>query len=70
MMLGALGCMDNADNEKKKNKCQHYFRLVYLSEITTGIRNLKIPYSYVLIDLQSSPPKRKQSAANDVASLV
>ena len=25
-----------------------------------------MPYSYVLIDLQSHPPKRPQSAANDM----
>jgi hypothetical protein len=27
---------------------------------------LKIPYSYLLIELQSNPPKRPHSAANDV----
>ena len=37
----------------------------YLSEITTRTSNLKNTV-LVLIDLQSNPPKRLQSAANDV----
>ena len=58
MVLGALGCINNADFEK--NKGEYCARCTYyLSEITT--RNV-----LVLIDLQSNPPKRPQSAANDM----
>ena len=62
MVLGALGCMNNADFEKI-SKSQHCARCVYyLSEITTRASNLKNTYSYILIDCQSNPLKRRQSA--------
>ena len=42
MLLGALGCMNNADFEEKNSKRQHCLRSVYyLSEITTRTSNLK-----------------------------
>ena len=59
MVLGALGCMNNADFEKKISK--NY----YLSEITTRTSNLKNTV-LVLIDLQSNLPKHPQFSANDV----
>ena len=63
MVLGALGCMNNADFEKIR-KLQHCARCVYyLSEIMTRASNLKNP---VLIDLQSNPSKCSQSTSNDV----
>ena len=41
-VLGALGCMDKANFEKKNSKWQHYARyLYYLPDITTGTSNLK-----------------------------
>jgi hypothetical protein len=47
MVLGALGCMNNADFEKKNSKCQHCARCVYiLLEITRRTSNfIKIPHS-------------------------
>ena len=52
---------------RKNSKLQHCARCIYfLSQITTRTSNLKIPYSYVLIDLQSIPPKRPQSNTNDM----
>ena len=67
MVLGALGCINNADFEEK-SKWQHCARCVYyLSEITTRTSNLKIIlYSYVLIDLQSNPSKHPKSAESVV----
>ena len=56
-MLSFLGCMNNVDFEKKI-RWQHCARCVYyLSEIMMFASNLKIPYSYVLIDLQSNPQR-------------
>jgi hypothetical protein len=41
MVLGALGCMNNADS-KKISKLQHYARCVcYLPEIMTCTSNFK-----------------------------
>ena len=66
MVLGALGCINNANFEKKNCKWQHCVRCVYyLSEITT--RTIwKTPYSYIPMDFQSNPPMRLHSATNDV----
>ena len=51
-----------ADFEKRNSKWQHCARCVYyLSEITTLTSNLKNSI-LVLINLQSNPPKRPQSA--------
>ena len=65
MMLDDFGCMNNVDFEYKKINenivldvfiiCQ---KLRYIQVI------LKIPYSCVLIDLQSNRPKRPQLVAN------
>ena len=66
MVLGALGCVNNADFERKlvnDNIMLDVF--YYLSEITTRTSNL-INTVLVLIGLQSNPPKRPQSADNDV----
>ena len=46
MLLGALGCMNNADFEIKNSKSQDCARCVYyLSEIATHTSHLQIPYS-------------------------
>ena len=69
MVLDALGCMNNVDFEKKKLVNDNIVLDVvyYSSEITIHTSNLKqIPYSYVLIDFLNNPPKRPQSAVNDV----
>ena len=55
MVLGALGCVNNADFERKlvnDNIMLDVF--YYLSEITTLTNNLKHTV-LVLIDLQSNP---------------
>ena len=42
MVLGALGCINNADFEEKISRLQHCARCVYyLSEITTRTSTLK-----------------------------
>ena len=58
MVLGALGCINNADFEQEISKCRHCARCVFyiFSEITTRTSNLKNTV-LVLIDLQSNPPK-------------
>ena len=48
-----------------KKKYSNVLDVYYLSYITTRTSNLKNTV-LVLIDLQSNPPKRPQSAANDV----
>ena len=64
MVLGAIGRINNANLKKKSSKWLNCARCVYqLSEITTYTGNFKIT---ALLDLQSNPPKRPQSAANDV----
>ena len=59
MVLGALGCINNKNFDKKSSKWQHWARCVYyLSEITIRTSDLKILYSYVLIDFESNTAKR------------
>ena len=58
MVLGALGCMNNADLEKKRSKLPHCASCVcYLSEIMTCTSDLK---NIVLIYLLGNPPKCPQ----------
>ena len=69
MVLGSLGSMNNMDFEEKKSKWQRFaICFYYFSEITTRTSNLQNAV-LVLIDLQRNPPKRPQSAANDVKGL-
>ena len=64
MVLSTLGCMNNADFERKISKWQHCARCVnYLSEVTTHTSNLKNTV-LVRIDLQSNLPKRPESAVD------
>ena len=53
MVLGALGCMNNADF-LKFSKWLYVRCVYYLSKFMTHTSNLK---NTILIDLQSSPPK-------------
>ena len=55
MVLDVVGCMNNADLNKivNGNIVLDVFISVSLSEITTCASNLKIPYSYIPIDLWS-----------------
>ena len=61
--------MNNADFEEKKSRkyarCVHYLSEIMTRRPTSILKNTVL----VLIDLQSNPPKRPQSAANDVEGL-
>ena len=43
-----------------------YMCLLFVRNYDTYMYFKKLSYSYILIDLQSNPPKRPQCAANDV----
>ena len=56
--------------EKKRSKLQHYARCVYyLSEIKTRRSNLKNAILVRTHRPQSNPPKRPESAVNDVEGM-
>ena len=65
MVLGALGCMNNADFEEKK--LVNYNIVLDMFIICQKLRHVQvikiILYAHVLIDLQSNPPN---SDVNDV----
>ena len=61
MVLGALGCSNNADF-KKNSKFQHCANVFIICQKLRHVRVIKKNTVLVLIDLQSNPPKRSQFA--------
>ena len=62
MVLAALGCMNNTNFENKKLANDYIVLDVFITcqklRCTSNLKNILL----VLIDLQSNPPKRPQSA--------